>query len=114
MLLNAGGLHRHVTGAAVHRTIATRFKRDGRRYATLSADRFEHFPRTAGGGPSATTLRFPRVATIAASLRFVFEAFFRIELLITDREIELGAAIFARENLVIHRDPSGTTLPLET
>jgi hypothetical protein len=107
---DAGRLHRHEAGAAIDRTIAARFERHRRRHPALRTDCFEHFARTAARrGAPVSALRLSRIAAIAAPLRFVFEAFFRVELLIADRKIELGAAIFACENLVFHREPSGTT-----
>ena len=88
---------------AINRPVAAGAERDGRALTALRADGIEHL--TGAAGPR-TTLRFARRPAVAATLRFVLEALFRIKHLIADRKIKRGSAVFASQRFIFVQPPA--------
>jgi hypothetical protein len=79
--------------AAVNRTIIARFEGYLGGYAALGTDGFVHFPGCPGVAafPAAPTC----IAAVTAAGRFVLEALFGIEFLLSGRKDEVSPAVFA-------------------
>jgi len=98
--LRANGLLARITGAAVHGPVAARFERHRRLRSARRARRIEHLARAAEPAAARGLLRLAGAAAIPAALRFVREAFFQVELLVANREIERVAAVLTNQNFV--------------
>lgn len=85
------------TIAAVNRTVVARLERNAAGLATGSADCLEHLASAA----IATRVLLASVAAGLAALRFVGEAFFREEFLLTRGKGEFLPAILADDDLVV-------------
>jgi hypothetical protein len=100
-----------VAGPAVHRPVAAGTEGHRRGGPALRTDRFVR--RTGRARGSIPALDLTGLTAVPAALRLVLKTFFRIELLVANRESERAAAFFTGDALVFQGRPPDRETDLE-